>query len=115
MDQLFHDWFNSNAVGEMINDFTPEQKAKVMTLCFTAWNESRNTIAVDKPSHYAQEGEPECIDYLEAALSPDEYNGFIKGNVLKYLWRMNKKNGEIDRRKAIWYANRLIDERGGTV
>lgn len=53
----------------------------------------------DHPSHYNQ-GSVECIDAISSALSPDELSGFIKGNVIKYLWRNNHKNGIEDLKKS---------------
>jgi hypothetical protein len=57
--------------------------------------------------HY-RHGEIECIDAIEAALTPEEFRGFCKGNVLKYVWRMNHKEGPESLRKAQWYVARLL-------
>ena len=65
------------------------------------------TDFVNKPPHYIQ-GNIECIEALQAALTPDEFRGFLKGNVLKYLWREAGKNGAEDLQKAQWYLNRLL-------
>jgi hypothetical protein len=59
------------------------------------------------PSHYTS-GKIECIDAIESALSPEEFRGFLRGNVLKYNWRAMQKNGVEDLKKAIWYEERLI-------
>ncbi|HEX2652082.1 MAG TPA: DUF3310 domain-containing protein [Xanthobacteraceae bacterium] len=62
---------------------------------------------VEHPSHYTQGG-IECIDALEAALSREEFIGFLRGNVIKYQWRLRHKGKDAeDCRKAIWYAERL--------
>lgn len=61
---------------------------------------------VQQPSHYTQGG-IECIDAIRAALSPEEFDGFCKGQVIKYTWRERHKNGEEDRRKALFYATLL--------
>lgn len=62
---------------------------------------------VNAPPHYRQ-GEVECIDAIRAALTPEEWRGYCKGNVLKYLWRSNHKNSlEVDIAKAKWYLARL--------
>lgn len=58
------------------------------------------------PEHYRQG--IECIDYIESILTPEEFKGFLKGNMIKYLYRANKKNGEEDRAKSENYAHRLI-------
>ena len=43
-------------------------------------------------AHYRQ-GEIECIDAIRAALTDEEWRGFCKGNVLKYVWREKHKGG----------------------
>jgi len=63
---------------------------------------------VNSPAHYT-EGGIECIDYLRAKLSVEEYMGFLRGNAIKYLTRMNDKGQPIeDVEKAIWYLRRLL-------
>ena len=66
---------------------------------------------VNHPSHYT-EGKIECIDYIEDKLTPEEYRGYIKGNVLKYITREKHKNGDEDLRKAKWYLDRLVSRLG---
>lgn len=61
------------------------------------------------PAHYTQDENIECIDAIEAALSPTEFRGFLRGNVKKYLWRYPMKSGIKDLLKAHWYLNRLIE------
>lgn len=62
---------------------------------------------VNHPSHY--QGKNECIDVIEAMLSPEEFRGYLKGNSIKYRFRSNGKGGEEDIRKAEWYETKLID------
>ena len=63
---------------------------------------------VNNPGHYTQGG-IETIDALEASMSPIEFQGYCKGNILKYLWRYRHKGkAEEDLRKARWYLDRLI-------
>lgn len=57
---------------------------------------------VNHPAHYTQ-GEIECIDAIRAALTPDEFRGYCKGNALKYIWRERHKGGQQDADKAAWY------------
>lgn len=64
---------------------------------------------VNTPPHYTQGG-IECIDAIEAALTPEEFRGFLKGNVLKYTWRERHKGGLESLRKAGWYLRRLTGE-----
>lgn len=67
---------------------------------------------VEQPSHYKQGG-IECIDAIRAALTPDEFRGYCKGNILKYAWRERHKNGDEDLRKAAVYAGFATDKRNG--
>ena len=60
------------------------------------------------PNHYAFGG-IETIEYLKAKMTADEFRGFLKGNVLKYVSRESKKNGLEDLKKAKWYLDKLIE------
>ena len=62
---------------------------------------------VDHPNHYTQ-GNIETIDYMESCLTPEEFCGGCKMNVLKYVSRERHKNGLEDLKKARWYLDRLI-------
>ena len=63
---------------------------------------------VNHPDHYTN-GKIECIDYIQDKLTDDEFRGYIKGNVMKYITREKHKNGDEDIKKAQWYLNRLVD------
>ncbi|MBQ5695934.1 MAG: DUF3310 domain-containing protein, partial [Clostridium sp.] len=39
----------------------------------------------------------------------DEFTGFLRGNIIKYVWRYKDKNGLEDLKKAQWYLNKLIE------
>jgi hypothetical protein len=63
---------------------------------------------VNSPPHYTAGG-IEAIDAIEAALSGEGFRGALKANVLKYMWRYEKKADPVaDLRKARWYLDRLI-------
>lgn len=62
---------------------------------------------VNSPSHYTN-GPIECIDAIKSALTQEEFRGYLKGNILKYIWRERLKNGPQDVKKSIWYANELV-------
>lgn len=63
---------------------------------------------VNRPSHYTSGG-IECIDALEASMTPIEYAGFLKGQVFKYIWRYRLKGKPVeDLKKARYYLDRLI-------
>ena len=63
---------------------------------------------VNHPAHYT-EGGVECIEAIEAQLTPEEYRGYLKGNVAKYVWREKYKGGTESLEKAQWYLQRLIE------
>lgn len=68
---------------------------------------------VNHPAHYGGDTVYETIKVLKAWLTYDEYVGFLKGNVIKYLSRARKKNGTEDIAKAAWYQaelNRYVKE-----
>jgi Protein of unknwon function (DUF3310) len=60
------------------------------------------------PDHYKQ-GDLECIDAIQSALSPEEYRGYLKGQIIKYVWREKHKNGQEDVEKAAWYVEKLME------
>jgi hypothetical protein len=62
---------------------------------------------INHPDHYNQ-SEIECIDAIQAALAPDEFRGYCKGNILKYVWRERHKGSSESLKKARWYLDRLI-------
>ena len=62
---------------------------------------------VNAPEHYTS-GSIECIEAIEAQLTPEEYRGFLKGNVAKYLWREKMKGGTQSLEKARWYPNACL-------
>ena len=66
-----------------------------------------DTDPVNAPAHYTS-GEIQCIDAIKASMSKLEYEGFLKGNLIKYTWRYRKKGGLQDLQKANWYLDRLI-------
>ena len=67
----------------------------------------RNDV-VNHPNHYTH-GSIECIDAIEAALGPEGFMAFLRGNIIKYNWRCKHKHGLEDIEKARWYVNKLID------
>lgn len=65
---------------------------------------------VNSPSHYSS-GSIECIEYLKDNLTKEGYQGYLEGNVKKYLHRFRYKGkASEDIRKAMWYLNELLRE-----
>lgn len=65
-----------------------------------------NAKAVDHPQHYNKHPSGiECIDVIE-------YMPFNIGNAVKYVWRLDDKENDIqDLEKAIWYLQREKEKR----
>ena len=61
------------------------------------------------PKHY-KHGSIEVIDIMRDQLSCEEFKGFCKGLIIKYLCRADYKNGLEDYKKAQWYLNKLVEE-----
>lgn len=65
--------------------------------------------SVFSPQHYNQ-GSIECIEALRACMSESEYQGFLRGNAIKYLWRLNDKaTPQENLKKARWYIDTLAE------
>ena len=75
---------------------------------FMKWSQEKADV-VNNPSHYTQGG-IECIDAIRAALTDEEFRGYCKGNILKYVWRERHKGGTQDIQKAKTYANFLMNK-----
>jgi len=69
---------------------------------------SEENDPVNHPAHYTN-GEIECIDAIKSSMDILAFRGFLKGNVIKYMWRYENKNKIEDLKKAQWYLDRLIE------
>lgn len=96
---------------DMVRGKTPIKDTPVVDCWSTPEPMKEEVIHVDdyiKPSYY-KEGKYECIDVLNDILSDSGLESFCRGNVIKYLWRCNSKNGLEDLIKAKYYLDKLID------
>lgn len=59
-------------------------------------------------SHY-RDMQMQPWDVMQAVLTPEEFRGFLKGNVIKYAMRQGKKEGTDDAGKAQHYAQKLAE------
>lgn len=89
-----HNRSNDEFVAKMLD----EERTKAAT----------NDSNVNSPKHYNQGG-IECIDAIRAALTEEEYRGFCKGSIIKYVWREKYKNGDEDLEKLKKYADFAIN------
>ena len=71
---------------------------------------------VTKPSHYRSLSGRDTIDAMvELAASHEEFRGFLKHNIIKYLIRLGKKDDAVqDAQKIVWYAMFLYFFSGGS-
>jgi hypothetical protein len=62
--------------------------------------------------HYNR-GKIQSIEYIEGSFTPDEYRGFLKGQIIKYISRFRYKGTPIqDLTKAQTYLLWLIEFEG---
>jgi len=67
---------------------------------------------VHSPPHYTA-GKVECLDAIESALGAEGFAAYLRGQVIKYLWRMEHKGAKgQDARKAKFYLDRLVERCG---
>lgn len=62
---------------------------------------------VNHPSHYTAGG-IEVTDYIQAKLTPEQFEGFCIGVIIQYVSRYRMKGGIEDLKKAEWYLSRII-------
>lgn len=65
---------------------------------------------VEHPKHYQLSIDLEVLDIIKIIMTDghlNAYQGFIIGNVIKYLFRADKKNGLEDYKKALYYLKRF--------
>lgn len=97
--------------------FNPIDSAEVSDcpggVCPVPWAIAKEPEAVKEdlvnhPAHYAETGGVECIEAIEAQMTKEEFEGYLRGNCAKYLWRWKHKGGVQDLNKCRWYLDRLI-------
>jgi hypothetical protein len=66
---------------------------------------------VNQPDHYLM-GKVQCVDAIESAVvGLVGIEAFLAGNVMKYLWRHEWKDGSKDLAKCHWYLCALMEAR----
>lgn len=62
--------------------------------------------SVNHPSYYFHSS-IECKDVIKALVKDEGYKGYLKGNIIKYIWREQNKGHFEDVQKAKFYLNEL--------
>jgi hypothetical protein len=69
-----------------------------------------NENQVNHPKHY-NTGGVETLTFIKAKLTQEEYQGFLLGNIIKYISRCNfKGNKKQDLEKSKFYIDELLKE-----
>lgn len=63
---------------------------------------------VNHPAHY-EVGRYECIEVMTEVFGVEAVKHFCQCNAFKYVWRSNRKNGNEDIEKAIWYMKKYLE------
>jgi hypothetical protein len=69
--------------------------------------------AVNQPRHYKKSDDAiECIEAIKSSITSEQFKGYLKGNVQKYVWRYeNHPNGKVQSlQKARVYLQWLEEE-----
>ena len=67
---------------------------------------------VNSPKHYQLDGlNIEAIDIIRSVLGSDKFEGYCRGNVIKYIIRADNKNELEDLKKASVYLNWEIESK----
>ena len=67
---------------------------------------------INSPKHYQLPGlNIEAIDVIKSVLGDDKFEGYCRGNVIKYTLRADAKNGIEDLKKARVYLNWEIESK----
>lgn len=92
----------------------PEAAAKSLPDILHELGEDDDESTVDRvedainPSHYKVEGIPEAIDIMNHLMTPEQFEGFLWGNIMKYGYRFGRKGDKGETAgKIAWYANQL--------
>lgn len=98
--------------GEKLNQlqYSMDHLNKAWKWFNSAIDETRCDKNIVKPDRYkGKDGKDLLQLFEENLLSDEEYKGFLKGNVYKYLKRYEHKNGKEDLEKATVYLNKLYN------
>ena len=96
---------------------TPEEEQELQHMLKTsALNQGTNGTSADdiqvSGNHY-KDMPIQPWHIMEAVLTPEEFEGFLKGNIIKYSLRAGRKDGSDDAGKAKHYMQKLKEVQHG--
>lgn len=65
-------------------------------------------MTTTNPDYYQDKNGKDLFAHFREMFSTDEFRGYLKMNVIKYLYRYESKGGEEDLEKAKRYIEELI-------
>jgi len=87
-----------------------KMKEDTMLSPYSNNNKDDTVDMVNQPPHYNRKN-VEAIRAIEASMEDSDFCGYLKGNILKYLWRYNYKGKPLeDLEKSKYYLNLLIEK-----
>jgi hypothetical protein len=88
-------------IEQLLNEWNPPKIPETPAITFV------QPDPINHPAHYTHGG-IETIDFIQAKLTPEEFRGYLKGNILKYGSRIGHKENDMqDAGKLAWYTNKL--------
>lgn len=68
-------------------------------------------MPIDEKSTYYDAGGIEVMTIIKAKLTPEQFKGFLLGNIMKYSLRLNHKGQPLRDCEKIWnYSVQLLDQ-----
>lgn len=82
----------------------------VLRYCNSDYQEAKKYDMVHSPKHYQLEDGTEVIEHIKSLLGREQFLGYCKGNVIKYVARAGEKDSaKQDLEKAKTYIDFMID------
>ncbi len=91
----------------MIEKNAPERLGDFMSRMMSTEVENESADNVN-PQHY-KKYKLETIDNIQNSMTHEEFIGYLKGNIKKYIDRYRDKGGVEDLKKSRWYLDKLIE------
>ena len=102
-----------DVMADVINAFTKTHKEDTGVVDRMMDALDKKTEDAINPSHYKVEGLPEAIDIMQGLMTKEQLEGFLWGNIIKYVYRYGRKGDKTDTAgKIAWYARKLEEVEG---